>query len=361
MWKSDTEGGGAVAHGRIETLKRVGDMAQIAGARVVEIESGKGRGTRAVEVHNAAGLGFTVLADQCLDILDLRYKGMNIGFISKNGLVGNQFFDAHGEEFLHYWPAGMLYTCGLANTGPACDDGGLHRSEHGRIGMVPAENLNVRSRWKGDDYLISVEGEMRESVLCGSRLTLHRSVGTGLRSKAVRIHDRVTNEEPTAEEFMLLYHFNFGYPLLDSDSRMVVPEGSARPRTPEAAAGIGKRLSFTDPVDGSGEECFFHDCRADAEGFSYAALVNDRLGVGAYIKYDKVALPILTQWKNPRSHDYAMGIEPGNSFIMGRKLERENGTLLKIAGYGSVEYDLTLGILEGTEEIRDFEGFLRGL
>ena len=255
---------------------------------------------------------------------------MNLGFVSKNGLVGNQFFDPYGEEFLYYWPAGAMYTCGLANAGPPCEDGGLHRTEHGRIGMCPAENLCVSSRWEGDDYAIGVEGEMRESVLCGSRLSLSRSIRTSLYAREIRIHDRLANEEPAAEEFMLLYHFNFGYPLLDADSRFVVPAGSVMPRAPDAAPGIGKRLSFEEPRDGAGEECYFYDCRADGEGFSYAALVNDRLGLGAYLRYPKAALPVLTQWKNPRSHDYAMGIEPGNSFIMGRKAERENGTLRSI-------------------------------
>jgi hypothetical protein len=361
MWKSEDGGREAGFRGRDATLKRVGNLSQLAGARLVTFESGKGRGTRAVEVRNAAGLSFTVLADQCLDLLDLSWKGTNIGFISKNGLVGNQFFNAHGREFLHYWPAGMLYTCGLANTGPSCVDDGLERTEHGRIGMTPAENLNVKTSWEGEDYSIAVEGEMCESMVCGPRLSLRRSIGTGLFAKELQIRDRLSNEEPEAEEFMLLYHFNFGYPLLDAGARFVVPEGSVSPRTPEAAVGLDGRLSFAEPIDGAGEQCYFYDCRADEDGFCSVALVNDRLGIGAYICYRKSLLPILTQWKNPRSHDYTMGIEPGNSYLMGRKLERENGTLLKIPGYGSIDYDLRLGILDGPEEIAGFEDYLRKL
>jgi hypothetical protein len=227
--------------------------------------------------------------------------------------------------------------------------------------MTPAENLNIRTSWYGDTYNVSVEGEMRESRVGGPRLTLHRSIGTSLHSRELRIHDRIANEEPEPREFMFLYHFNFGYPLLDADSRLLVPRGSVKARTPGAEPGLDRSLSFEKPVDGADEECYFYDCRTDGEGHSYAALVNDKLELAAWLRYDKGVLPVLTQWKNPRSHDYAMGIEPGNSYLMGRKLERENGTLLSLPGYGSIEYDLTLGILEGAKEIGSFEGYLGGL
>lgn len=358
MWKSEPERGQAP---RRELLRKVGDAWQLGGARSVILDSGRARGTRAVEVRNAAGLSCTLLADKCLDILDLRWKGANIGFISKNGSVGNHYFNPHGEEFGRYWTAGMLSTCGLGNTGPACDDGGIHYPEHGRIGMTPAEEARVESGWKGDRFEIEVAGTMRESAVCGPSLALQRRVRTELHSREIAISDLVINEEPLSEEFMLLYHFNFGWPLLDADSRLLAPADGARPRTPEAAAGLERRLSFSEPVDGSGEECYFYDCRSDAEGFAWAALINDRLGLGAYVGWNKESLPVLTQWKNPRSHDYTMGLEPGNSYIMGRKLERENGTLRSIPGYGHVACELRLGILDGAAEIARFEEYLGAL
>jgi hypothetical protein len=180
-------------------------------------------------------------------------------------------------------------------------------------------------------------------------------------SKEVRVLDRLENLEPLAEEFMLLYHVNFGYPLLDSGARMVTPERSVEPRTPGAAPGLPRRSSFSEPVDGAGEECFFYDCAADAEGRSHAALLNRELGLGAYVGFDRAKLPILTQWKNPRSHDYAMGIEPGNSYIMGRAKEREHGSLPSIPGYSGIDYDLRLGVLDGLPEMDAFEARMAAL
>jgi hypothetical protein len=40
--------------------------------------------------------------------------------------------------------------------------------------------------------------------------------------------------------------------------------------------------------------------------------------------------------------DYALGLEPTNCFIMGRKLERENGTLPVLKAFESVKHAVTI-------------------
>jgi hypothetical protein len=339
--------------------KKVGDLSQIAGIRAIEFTGGKAKDTAAFEVYNAAGLCYTVLADKCMDVFDLKFKGHNIGFTTKNGLVANKFFNALDNEFLYYWSAGMMYTCGLANTGPACEDAGLYRTEHGRIGCVPAQNVCAEAAFEGGDYRMRLSGEMRESMVYGSNLSLKRRIETTLYAKEILIRDTVVNLEPADEEFMLLYHFNFGYPLVDEGARIIKPEGSVTPRTPEAAKGVDSCRDITAPVDNSDEECFFHGQSADKDGFAYVGIVNERLGLGAYLKYSLGTLPVLVEWKSPRSHDYCIGLEPGNSYIMGRAPERENGTLQKITGYSQIDYTVTLGLLDGAEEIKHFEEKLK--
>ena len=39
-------------------------------------------------------------------------------FQQKNGLVSARYFSAAAPDFEFYWPAGMMYTCGLTNVGP---------------------------------------------------------------------------------------------------------------------------------------------------------------------------------------------------------------------------------------------------
>ena len=342
-------------------LKKVGDISQIAGVRQIEFTSGKGRRTEAFEVYNASGIQFTVLSDMCMDIFNFTYKGINIGFISKNGLVGNKFFNALDNEFLYYWRAGMLYTCGLANTGPSCTDEGLHRTEHGRIGMLPAENISINTGWEEDNYNIKLSGEIKETLIYGYNLKFKRTISTDLISKEVHINDFVENMEPGEEEFMLLYHFNFGYPFLDKDTRLIKPDGKVVPRFNETPERVRACFQMEETKDNCEEECFYHKNRPDKDGWAYTGLINRKIGLGVFLKYGYKNLPIFMQWKSCRSHDYTMGLEPSNSYINGRSKERKSGTLSKIKGYEKIEYNLILGILDGEDEINEFENDLKNI
>ena len=344
-----------------ESQKKISNMSQLAGIKNLEYRSGKAKGCGALEVYNQAGLCFSVLPDQCLDIYDLRFKGLNIGFPSKNGLQNSAAFNALGGEFAYYWRAGMLYTCGLANAGPPCDDNGLWRTQHGRIGMIPADNVRCDSFWKDDDYILSIEGEVTESMLFGSRLKLSRRIETGYNSREIRVSDVLRNLQPADEEFMLLYHVNFGYPLVDEGARLIKGKGGVKPRTDHAAAGLHEWDKVTAPLDINEEQCFFHENIADRNGYAFFGIVNDRLGIGAYVKYTLDTLPITVEWKNMLSHDYVIALEPGNTYIMGRAEERKNGTLPVLTGYGEQRFEVHIGILEGAGEISSFETMLENL
>ncbi len=342
-----------------DLLKKIGNISQIAGVRRIEFSSGPGRGTEAYEVYNETGIRFTVLADMCMDILDLQYKGINLGFMTKNGLQNNRFFNALDKEFNYYWRGGMLCTCGLSNAGIACVDEGFYRTEHGRIGMMPAENLSVYSGWKNDDYIIELEGEIRESMLYGYNLQLKRKISTSLKSKEIHIKDVVQNLEPGDTEFMLLYHFNFGFPLLDEGAVIVKPEGEITPWKSNPDDRTDNCLKAETPRDGCEEETYYHENIPDEDGWAYSAIINPDMELGAYLKYKYENLPCLIQWKSMRSHDYAMGLEPSNSYILGRVHERENNTIPRLRGYEKKEYDITLGILDSKHEISDFEQMIK--
>ena len=106
---------------------------------------------------------------------------------------------------------------------------------------------------------------------------------------------------------------------------------------------------------------YCHTTVSDENGYGYAALINDNLGLGGYVKYKTDTLPLLLHWKNMCSHDYALGLEPSNSHIMGRDREREHGTLQRIGGYEEITYRVALGVLDGAEEIQAFENMVQNL
>ena len=335
----------------------IGNANQLLTARRVTYTEGMSQGVRAIELHNGAGLYATCVEDQCLNLYDFSYKGINFAFQQKNGLVSGRYFNGGAPEFNYYWPAGMMYTCGLLNVGPGkvMSDGMFH-PDHGRVGMVPATDVSVTR----DETGVTITGTVREGMLCGYDLELKRTVRFPANDKKIIFEDTVTNLEPQAAEFMLLYHMNLGYPLLTPQSRVVKGKGGGysihtKGPIPENWA------QCWEPEDHKDEDLFCHENTPDAGGYGYGALINDKLGLGCYIKYHMENLPWLMHWRNMCSHDYVIGIEPSNNQVLGRDAERENGTLQTIGGYESKTFYVEIGVLDGAEEIAAFEKMVAGL
>ncbi len=337
-------------------LRYVGHENQLLTARRVTFRDDVSEGVKAIELRNSCGLSATCLEDQCLDLYDLSFKGTNISFQTKNGLVGAQYYNSAAGEFGYHWRAGMLYTCGLTNAGGGCMDKGLYHATHGRIALKPARNVNMTR----DENGVTITGTMRDSALAGHQLDLERTVFFPAHGKEITISDTVINREALPQEYMMLYHFNLGYPLLTPGCRVVKGKGTGfnKHKGGDIPADWNQ---CTEPADKKEEDLFCFQNTADKDGFAYAALINDELGLGCYVKYSLDTLPLLMHWKCMCSQDYVVGLEPSNSYIMGRVKERENGTLPQLEGYGSVKFQVGVGVLEGKEEIAAFEAMLESL
>lgn len=156
---------------KIELLKQLGNMEQIAGIREARLLRGRGENIQVAEFYNAAGLRFSVVPDRCMDLYDCSYKGVNLSFQSKNGLVSPQAFSAADGEFAEQWPGGMLVTCGLDNVGGSCVAGGTYPT-HGRISNMPARNFGTETHWEGDRYILRATGETHQTKLYGRHLSI---------------------------------------------------------------------------------------------------------------------------------------------------------------------------------------------
>ncbi len=332
----------------VELLKQLGNIDQIAGIREVQLLRGRAQGVTLTEFYNAAGLRFSVVPDRCMDLYDLSYKGMNLCFHSKTGLTAPQAFSVLEAEFAWQWPGGAMVTCGLDNAGDHVDGEEIF-PVHGRIAHVPASHFGTDAHWQGDDYVLSAHGEIHESTLFSRHLSLRRSVHTGLYSKCLYIDDVITNFEAEAEPYLLLYHINFGYPLLQADSRVAV---SANHTTAPLTALHTGFDTMHEPVDGQEEELYLHTVTAGDT--AAAMLYNQRLGLGAYVRYDTKNLPGLLQWKRMKSHDYVLALEPCNTFGCNRAQLAQQGKLPIVPPYGSIETHLEIGVLEGKGEIDAF-------
>lgn len=346
---------------KADILRRVGHLSQLASIRPCVLHDGRSGGTQAFEVANGSGLEFTVLKDKCLDLSNMRYKGININFLTKPGIVAPAYFNPHGDEFGRYFQAGMMYTCGLRNVGIANEDRGEQTNSHGRIGNTPAENVGVVSEWRDDEYIMEISGQMREGCQFAENMLLSRKISTALGEKKICIHDRIENQGFEEQPFMMLYHFNMGYPMLDENLRLRIPSLKREPRDEPSAPGLNEWDKMEQPIDGFVEQVFYHTLGRDAEGRTAIAVINDKLGFGVYVKFNAEMLPNLIEWKNMMSGDYTLGLEPANCHVGGRAHERALGSLRSLKPLETAEHHLEFGIADTAEEIRELEEYIASL
>jgi hypothetical protein len=316
--------------------------------------SGRRDGIRGYEVYNAAGLHFNVLESRCLDIFNLWYKGVPFGFVSKPGMVAAPYADLHGVNFLRSAGAGMLYTCGLTNAGNAFAEEGTDDIFHGRIRFIPPENSGSWEGWQGDDYLLKIYGEMRDARLFGEHLVLSREISTSLESKTVDIKDTVENRGFEEQEYMILYHLNCGYPVVDKGCKVFVPSAGCRPMNPAAEKLKHEWKEVSDPVDGFAENVFVHRLFHDSGGRVYAGIYNEARRLGIAYSFDYSALDYIVEWKSMMSGDYVLGLFAANNHGAGRAFERSNRTIKRIKPFEKVQNHLTIAVLDGPDDLADF-------
>lgn len=316
---------------RLDLIRRVGDMRQLAAAQPFELSDGPERGTRAVRLYNAAGLDLTVLTDRGMGLGHLSWRGTQLSFMSPVGAVHPAFSEHQGTGWLRTWPAGFLTVCGLTQVGEPAQDGSEALGIHGRAASLPASRVAWGGEWKGDDYIVWVEGTLRETVVFGTHLSLRRRVWMRLDQPRFWIEDQVTNEGLQPAPHMILQHFNLGFPLLDVTTRLEIPSVAVHARDEAALAGLDRWDRFEPPSAGVQEQVFYHDLQTDGDGKVEVHLRNNSFdagrGLGVYWRYRKSEYPILVEWKNMADGLYVVGIEPANCHVEGRVKEREMGSL----------------------------------
>lgn len=340
-----------------ELRRRVGNMDQAAAIRTVQLDDGNERPTRAAVFHTGAGLEFTVLLDRALDISAASHNGRAMGWRSKTGDVAPQFYEAEGFRWLRSYFGGLVTTCGLTHVGsPRPDSALLGNGLHGRIGNLPARDIKIVQEWQGNDYVLSVTGTMRDTVVFGENLTMTRTVSTKLGESRFWIHDVVTNEGFDKTDYMLLYHCNIGWPALDAGSRMLSPSRLVAPRDAEAQDGKSNWDKMDPPLHKYSEKCYYHDMAPARDGSVTVALVNDGFsrgdGFGVYVKYNKKELPRFVQWKQMGEQDYVIGFEPCNCGVEGREIDEELGLLHSLRAGESKSFSLEFGAVTTKEHLK---------
>ncbi len=292
---------------REELLRRVGNPEQLISVRESVMTDGKARGSRIITVNNGL-LSFVLLPDRGFDVAEMRYKGLNLSFMSKNGIVSPSIAHTDAVDFTSSFTGGFLYTCGLDNIGGPTDGHVLHGSQT----MVPATRISVDYSWNGDDYVAKISAILESTALFGRNISVKRTFTVKYMSNEISLVDELSNRGFLTSEYMMLYHFNFGYPLVDSGAKIVLDAESTFARTKEAEERMGDMLEVNPPVDEIPEFVYIHKLRGDRPT---VRIVNDKLGLSASLTYNKDNLPYFCQWKSLASGDYVIGLEPSTSTL----------------------------------------------
>jgi len=340
--------------------KYIGDMSQVAGIKSYKFLDGKSNGVRAVDFYTGTGLNFTVVLDRCLDISNASYGGRSLCWRTPVKEVHPHLYDAQGLGWKNGFFGGLLTTCGLTHLGAPCIDQSESLGLHGRISYISGENIKISQEWQNKEYVLSVEGSMRQSSVFGEDLILTRKITSWINKSEILIENKVENISFKASPFMMLYHINVGFPLLSPDSKFVSTSSKIAPRDAEAEEGIEKYDVMQYPAETYKEKVYYHDMKEDKNNYVKCAVVSrdSAKAFGLYLIYNKKELPQFVQWKMLENQNYVLGMEPSNCWTEGRDKEREWGTLDFIKPGESRYFSIKLGILNGKKEI---EKYLRGI
>ena len=340
---------------RREIEARVSRIDALGGVRRFTLTEGPDAGVEMIALRTGAGLACMLNASRCLDVGLTEFRGVPISWQSPAGEVHPAYFDPRGLEWLRTAVGGLLMTCGLTHAGAPCEDAGESLGLHGRMHHTPARQVSAEGRWDGDEYDLRVAGVVDEMRLFGETLRLTREITARLGENRLRIRDRVENVGFRATPHMMLYHFNFGYPLMDEATTVSFPSTHVVPREKDLPMeGID---TWQAPEAGYAERVYYHEgLRTDADGRACVTITNpefplagggEKTALAVDLAWSTDTLPVCTEWKMPAAGVYVLGVEPANCHVEGRAAERRRGTLVTLEPGESVSYDLELRVTAG--------------
>jgi hypothetical protein len=190
---------------------------------------------------------------------------------------------------------------------------------------------------------IRIAGVLYEAHPYGQTLERRREIITRVGSATIMIRDTVHNFGPVPMPLMVLYHFNFGYPLLCPTTE-VVASGSPEPRDP---AGMPWTSQFGEPRATAVEAVYYRTFGAAEDTLAKAMVLNRALDLGVVVHFDRRSLPELVEWREPMRSMYVLGLEPANCRVAGRARERQAGRLHVLEPGARADFQVEVEIARG--------------
>lgn len=153
----------------------------------------------------------------------------------------------------------------------------------------------------------------------------------------------------------MIYHANYGAPLLEAGAVCLAPVHRVIPLNDHAAKSVMNYATYDGPTAGFVEQVFCLHPLVDAAGRTLIALANKARDRAVSMSFAVKELPCVTLWKNTASEGdgYVTGLEPGTNFPNNRSVERKLGRVPKLASGASYSATIDYAIHIGAEQVND--------
>ncbi len=272
-------------------IRKTGNKKQLLSAYELYLSDGSAQGKKCILVNNGT-LEVMFNASNALDIAWVKFNGVNLSYLSSNGLNSNE------GPFKERFDGGFLYTCGLNNVS-SCEKG---LATHGSMHARKAENVY----YTVDDDKITVCGTVVNSALRGPNLIFTRKYQ--VYSDKIIVSDNVFNDSYVDAEFALIYHTNFGYPFLDTCLQVNFDAEESIPANSYCIDKVADCKKIHEPLDYGNEELYYHVLKNN-----HVEMTNKKVAIKCTMDFDSQNFPYMVQWKNLYAGNYVLGIEPSTT------------------------------------------------
>ncbi len=327
--------------------------------RKYTLRGGKQQGVDVVEVDNGK-LKFSVIPTRGMNVYKLHCEDVTLGWNSPVKEIVNPLFINPADRGGLGWLDGFnewMARCGYEFAGHPGEDGEKMLTLHGKASNIPASKVEVII--KGNR--IHVRGRVEETMFKFAHLEMVTDISTEIGSTTVRFDDKLTNRGSTDQEFEIIYHSNYGEPLLEKGSRFVAPIKSVTPFDERAVKELDEHLVYYGPTKGYGETVYCMELNAGSDGRTTVMLQNRAADRGVSMSYNVDSLPFFTLWKNTDMGEkgYVTGLEPGSGYPYNRSVERERGRVKTIGPGQSKKFLVEVGVLTDAAGVKKADAAIK--
>jgi hypothetical protein len=327
------------------------------------LHGGRQEGVQVIDVDNGA-MKFTIVPTRGFEVWKASAGNLRLGWDSPVKEIIHPSYIRLNDNDGRGWVAGfggLMVRGGLASFGNPVQDGDQQLTLHGHVDYIPASHVSVRY----EAGRLIFRGVVNDFQTFGAQLQLSSEISTTIGKPEFAFDDTITNQSDAPQEMQLLYHTNFGTPLLGAGAEFVAPVKKVQPINAVSAAGglVGWNRYSGPHAAPYAAQVFNMSLYGDASGMTKAMLKSPDGAQGVLMSFDTHGLPYMSLWKNEvtAKGGYVTGLEPGTGFPNTRPEERAAGRVPKLAGGEVYRTHLAITALTNKSEVTQAAAAIQAL